>query len=216
MPLRTWPPRRTVTGQGLAREGRLVDDRLAALDHPVDRHDLAGTHEHVIADLHVLDGNLLNGGAATHESNARRSLDERGQFARGPPVGRFLERVPTGEHQRDHRSGQVLAEGEGSGHRHEGDGVDAYVPAQERPEDGQRQRDEQQRRRRRPDPVGRGVAVEGGEEESAEHREERGSRDHATVVRSKRRKPAASVSVVVLLRYAASSHLGKQRCADDE
>ena len=42
-------------GHGLAGDGRLIDRRLAGNDPAVERNEIAGTHDHPVAGLHVAD-----------------------------------------------------------------------------------------------------------------------------------------------------------------
>ena len=53
---------------------------------------------------------------------------QRGQLPARAAVGRRLERVAAGEHQRDHRAGEVLAQRQRAGHRDQRDRVDADAP----------------------------------------------------------------------------------------
>ena len=118
--------------QRLAGQRRLVDDRLVALDHPVDRHHLARAHEHDVVGGDLVDRHLHELIAAAKSADARGPLDQRRQLTPRPPVRRLLQRVPAREHQRNHSARQVLAESERARHRDERDRVDADVAAQQR------------------------------------------------------------------------------------
>ena len=48
----------------------------------------------------------------------------------GAPVGEILEGTPGGEHERDHRAGEALAERERPRHRENGDEVHARLAAE--------------------------------------------------------------------------------------
>ena len=142
------------------RQRGLVQDGLLALDQAVDRHHLAGAHEHDVARPHRVDRHLDQIAAAAHESDARRPLHECRQLTSGTAVRTFLQRVSAGQHQRNHRPCEVLAE-------HECPAIETSAIAStptsrrtQRPRDRDRQRDEQERRRGRPDEMGRPVDPE--------------------------------------------------------
>ena len=98
--------------QRLAGQRRLVEHRFVALDHSVDRQHLARPDEHEVADADVLDWNLHDLVAADQVGGARRARDEPRQLASRPRSGSLLERVPAREHERDHGTGEVLAQRE--------------------------------------------------------------------------------------------------------
>ena len=165
--------------QRLAGERGLVDDRLVAEDHPVDRHDLARTHEDDLVGADVVDRKLDQFVAAAHQRRSRRALDELGQLAARAPVRRLLERVTAGEHQRDDGTGEVFAERERAGHRDKRDRVDTDVAPEQRPQHRPRQRHEQHRGRRRPQPVGSPMVIERSERDPAQDRNEGGGAHYA-------------------------------------
>ena len=136
--------------QRLAGQRRLIDDALLALDHPVHRHDLTGTHDQTVAGHDHLDRHLDEAVAPPHQRISGRPLDQHGQLARRPPVSPLLERVPAGQHQRHHRARQVLAQRKRPGHRHQRDRINTDIAPQQRPHNRHRQRHQQQRSRRRP------------------------------------------------------------------
>ena len=160
--------------QRLAGERGLVDDRLVAQDHPVNRHDLSRAHEDDLVSADVVDRKLDQLVAAAHQRRSRRPLDELGQLAARAPVRRLLERVTAGEHQRDDGSGEVFAERERSGHRDERDRVDTDVASQQRPQHRPGQRHEQHRGRARPEPVGSPMVIERSERDPAQNRNQGG------------------------------------------
>ena len=69
----------------------------------------------------------------------RRPLGEPREVAAGPSAGEGLERLPAGEHEGDHRAGQVLAEGERARHREQRDQVDSHLAAPQGGGDAERQ-----------------------------------------------------------------------------
>ena len=60
---------------------------------------------------------------------ARRSVQQRGEVAPGPPGGEVLQRFTAGEHQNDDERRDVLAHGEGCDHRHHREDVEPDMPA---------------------------------------------------------------------------------------
>ena len=67
-------------------------------------------------------------------SDPRRPLHELRELAPCAGVRSLLERVSSGQHQGDHGAGEVLAERERSGHRHERDRVHTHVLSEQRPQ----------------------------------------------------------------------------------
>ena len=175
--------------QRLSGERRFVDDGLVRDDDSVDRHDLTGAHDHDVAHDEIVHGDLLEGVAAPPRGHARGALDERRQLAPGPARRHLLERVAAGQHQRDHRAGEVLAGRQGAGDRHERDRVHADVAVPQRPQHGPRERHEHDRRPGRPDRV-RGTAVAEREEDApADHAHERREREKARAHRLASEQP---------------------------
>ena len=88
VPLRTLPPRRTVTGSGSPVSADSSTIASSLIDHAVDRDDLAGAHEHDVADGDLVDGHLDELVAAAHQRRsaaparrARSARGARGRFA---------------------------------------------------------------------------------------------------------------------------------------
>jgi hypothetical protein len=158
--------------QRLAGQRRFVDDGLVAQDETVDRDNLARANEHDISRDDVVDRHRFQAILATDERHPRRPLDERAQLAPRAPVGHLLERVAAREHERDHRPGEVLAEGERAGHRDERDRIHADIAAHDHPRHRDRQRHEQKRRRGRPGQVRRRVDPEHVQHQPAHHAEQ--------------------------------------------
>ena len=141
--------------QRLARQRRLVDRRRRGGHDAVDRHDLAGANHDDVAGEHGVDGDLLHCPVAAAMRDPRRPLEQPGQLALGAVRGGGLQRVAAAEHQRDHRAGEQLAQGEGTGHRQQRDGVDPHVAGAQRAGDRDRERHEHDPERGRPDSVAR-------------------------------------------------------------
>ena len=137
--------------QRLAAERARVDDRLGADDRAVDRDHLAGAHEHDVARHDRVDRHLRERVVDAQLRDPRRTLDQPRQLAPGAAGRRRLERRAAGEHQPDHRSGELLAERQRADHRHERDRVDAEVAVDDhRVPDLERQLRGQQRHGRPP------------------------------------------------------------------
>jgi hypothetical protein len=62
---------------------------------------------------------------------ARRAVDQRAQIMLGPRDRYILEHIAAGIHQRNHRSGERLAERDGGAHRHQRDCINAEAAGQE-------------------------------------------------------------------------------------
>ena len=129
--------------QRLACQRRVVDDGLGAQDDAVGWDHLAGPDEQAVSHLHLLDSNSLDGIAVDPVRPLRRPVDEERQLPAGAPLGIELERVPAGEHQRDHGPRQVLAERQRAGHGEKRDRIDADVTVKQRPADRDRKRDQE-------------------------------------------------------------------------
>jgi hypothetical protein len=113
--------------QRLAGERAGVEHGLRAEHGSVDRDDLAGPHQHDVAELHPFDFHLLETVVHPQLRKLRRALDERRQLAAGAPRGNRLERRSAREHQPDDHAGELLAQRQGAYHRHERDRVDAQT-----------------------------------------------------------------------------------------
>jgi hypothetical protein len=135
----------------LAGERGLVDDRLAGRDDAVNRDHLAGAHDDDFARGDLVDRHLVDARAAAAVRDPGCTLDELGELAARTTARNLLERVVTREHERNHRAGQVLAEGDRAGHRDERDRIDAHVAAQQRAQHRPPQRDEHDDDGRRPE-----------------------------------------------------------------
>ena len=64
-------------GQRLAAQRARIDNSLGPDDGPVDRHDLAGSHDHDVARLDLGDGHLLELVADPQLRDLRGALDQR-------------------------------------------------------------------------------------------------------------------------------------------
>ncbi len=110
----------------LAGQRRLVDDGGGAGDDAVDRDDFAGAHENGIADRDRLDRHVFEKAVgAVPMRDAGRAVNQGFEVALGAGDREVLEHVAARIHHRDDDAGEVLAEQQSRGHRHEGDGIDA-------------------------------------------------------------------------------------------
>ena len=125
-------------------------------DDAVDRDDLTGAHDDEVARDDLVDRHLLERVAAAPRARRAARAETSAVSSRRARPAALLERVAAGEHQRDHRAGEVLAERERAGHRDERDRVDADVAAQQRAQHRPRQRDEHDAERSPDDVPGAG------------------------------------------------------------
>ena len=102
----TRPPGPFSTGNRLAGDHRLVDRAAALDDLPVDGHLLPRADAEPIADVHLVEGNVLLGSVLAEPAGGLRGESEQGlDGARGLAAGAQLQHL-TQEHQRgDHRGG---------------------------------------------------------------------------------------------------------------
>ena len=94
--------------QRLTAERARVHDRLRARQGAIDRDHLPGPHHHHVPDPHLLDRYLHQALTAPELRDLRRALHQRRQLTTRPPRRDRLQRRATGEHQTDHRPGQLL------------------------------------------------------------------------------------------------------------
>ena len=71
-------------GQWLAAQRARIDNSLGPDDRPVDRHDLAGSHDHDVARLDPGDGHLLELVADAQLRDLRGALDQRRELSPRP------------------------------------------------------------------------------------------------------------------------------------
>jgi hypothetical protein len=124
-------PGRAADRNRLARQRRLVDQGLGAGDHSIDGDDLAGAHDHLIADHNILDRDILNGAPEAAVRPPWRPIGQRLEIPLGARNGIILKHGATRIHDGDNRPRQVLPERQRGHHGDECDGVDAYAPGEE-------------------------------------------------------------------------------------
>ena len=155
-PLRTAAPRTWVTGSGSPVSADSSTTASSLAQRAVDRDQLAGADQHDVADGEPLDRDLLPAAAL---ARGGRCVGIRSSSAvssrRARREAERLQRVAAGEHQRDHRAGQVFADGQRPGHRDQGDRVDADPALRPACARSRGQRHQHHRDRRRPDRVAR-------------------------------------------------------------
>ena len=114
--------------QRLAGQRARVDDGLRARRRAVDGDDLAGAHDHDVARPDLVDRDLLDAVADPQLRDLGGAL----RPARSARAARAARRSSSsacaaGEHQPDHRAGELLAERERADHRDQRDRVDPDV-----------------------------------------------------------------------------------------
>ena len=114
----------------LPREGRLVQDGVGRCD-PVDRDHGARLHQQTVAAPHLPDRTLDEIVPLVPRHRSRSAIEQRRKLTVRPPVREGLERLAGGEHQGDHRAGEVLLEGERASHREQRDHIDARLASQQ-------------------------------------------------------------------------------------
>lgn len=156
----------------LAGERGLVDDGGGVFDDAVHGHDVAGTHDHAIARGQRGDADLLDVLVAAAVGDPWCAVEQRGQIAPGSPARCCLQLVASGQHQRDHRAGELLAQRQRAGHRQQRDDVDPDVPVAQARRNRPGEWDEQDEHAGCPD-VARGGVVSGERQNQARgHRRE--------------------------------------------
>ena len=94
-------------------------------DGAVERHDLARLHEDAVAGRDDVEGHGLELAAAVAMGLARRAFEEGAQLPPGPAGGPRLEGSSGGEHDADHRAGELLVDDQCAHQGQQGDHVDA-------------------------------------------------------------------------------------------
>ena len=106
------------TGQHrFVQHGHRVDDA------PVHRHHLARADDQQVVDRHLGQRYHAHLGADASTRESRRVLEQRPQIVRGAALGRRFERTPAGQHHRDQRARQVLADEQGADQRQHRDQI---------------------------------------------------------------------------------------------
>ena len=93
----------------LAGDHRFIDMRRAAQHDAVGGDSLSGTHEHRVADAHLLRWNVERLSVTLDMSDARRKRRKRGDRARRPALGARFEE-PAEEDERDDHAGRFIVD----------------------------------------------------------------------------------------------------------
>ena len=168
-----------MTGSASPVQRRLVDDRLRVRDDSVRGNDLARAHDHEVAGHERFDRDLLDARGTVAMGDARRALDQKPQLAAGPARRPGLEGRAAGQHQRDDRAGELLAEDQRARDRDERDRVDADIPSREAADRVEYQRDEDDRGAETPGRVRPAGLVEQPEDAARDDGCERDDRERA-------------------------------------
>ena len=114
---------------GFAGQRRLVEHGDAFHDRSVDRHHVAFADHQPIARLDRLQVDLFEPAVPVSDGAARHAGEQRGHLAAGATLGKALEILPAGIHQRDHGGGEVFGKDQSRQHRERGDDIQAHVAA---------------------------------------------------------------------------------------
>ena len=151
---------RVLDGERLAGQCRLVHHGDVVDDGTVDGDDIALADEKPVARRHDVEGDLLQPGGTVAHGGAGHARKQRGHLPAGVTLGEILEVLAAGVHQRNHRRGEVFAEGDRSRHRQGGDDVEADVAAPEADDDLDQQEGEDRERRSGPNPARGAIEAE--------------------------------------------------------
>ena len=157
-PERTRSPRGSLDRARLARERRLVEDRVA-LDHPVDGDHLAGLDEEPVTECDLVDVPRLQVAVLVAMHLLRRPSQQCRQLAMGAPIGVILEGLAAGQHQREHGAREVLLQRQAADDRQDRDHIDPGLAVHHGPDHADEDRQAAQDRRGRPHRVGRIVLI---------------------------------------------------------
>ena len=97
----------------LSGQHRLVDRCGRTGDQPVDRDDLAATHDDRVADGDLFDGHISNRGTSRRWAALGRAVDQGPQVPLGPRDSKILQHVAAGVHDGNDDRRQILAKGKG-------------------------------------------------------------------------------------------------------
>ncbi len=109
-------------GRGLAGDHRFVDMRRPAHNDAVGWNPIARTHEHHVADAHLLRRNVERLAATLDVSDARRQRGERGDGSGRPTFGARLQQSAQKDERDDHAGGFVIDLSRAGGQQLRGEG----------------------------------------------------------------------------------------------
>jgi len=78
--------------------------------HPIDRADVVRVDHKRVPHSHILQRHLHNVRFPFSVGDGRHAFGQRREHGGGAAQGITLQRLPTGEHEDDDRSGQVFAQ----------------------------------------------------------------------------------------------------------
>ena len=107
---------RSADGQRLTRDGRLIDRRLARDDLAVERNEIACTHDHPVAGLHIADGDEQLGFAGLQPYLVDVQRHRTGQIGDRLLVRPLLQNFTQPQHEHDGACGVEVAAHHRDGH----------------------------------------------------------------------------------------------------
>ena len=108
-------------------QGRFIEYGVWREDDAIGGDDFARPHEEDVPDPHRLNGNIFNGTSVAPMCDPRGPIDERFQVALGTGDSEIFQDITARIHHRDNDRCERRAEGQCSGHREKGDGIDAQA-----------------------------------------------------------------------------------------
>ena len=127
----------------------------------------------------LLDGNLLDAVSSVAVGDPRSTLDQQPQLTPRPAGSPRFEGAAAGHHQRHDRARELLAEDQGAGNRHQGDGIHADVALEQAAQRLDREWHQDDGGTEAPDDVGPARLVEEPEGAAGHDRRERDNRENA-------------------------------------
>ena len=102
------------------------------MQSPVDGDDLTGAHEQQVADDDVAHRDLGDPTLNAPPGGAGCALDQEAQLSLRSRRGPGLQKLPAGEHHRDHGASERLVDGDGASQCEHRDDVDAQLAPADR------------------------------------------------------------------------------------
>ena len=118
-------------GERFSGDRGFIKDGGTARQRTVRGEDIPLPHEQAIAGKQRLHGDLVEAAVAIAHGRPRRSCEQCCHLTPRAPLGKGLEILSAGIHQRDHGRRKTLAEDQCRGHRQRGDDIEADVTAPE-------------------------------------------------------------------------------------
>jgi hypothetical protein len=105
-----WIPHLPLHQASLPGKRGLIEDGRPRAQDPVDGQDVAFLHDQGVAHEHMLDRYAVHGTVLQPMGHTRRPTQERRQLPLGEIRRVFFECLTCGDHETDHRPGQVFTE----------------------------------------------------------------------------------------------------------